>query len=90
MWTPPTKSAAAKATTRRNRIESKLQNGTLTASTAGVSDVSLKAKFKGEFTRRMQRVARKAGLIHEIQVWDLHHLQAFSGIAIYRLAPGAI
>lgn len=90
MWTPPAKSAAAKATTRRNRIESKLQNGTLTASTAGVSDVSLKAKFKGEFTRRMQRVARKAGLIHEIQVWDLHHLQAFSGIAIYRLAPGAI
>jgi Zn-dependent protease with chaperone function len=86
MWTPPAKSAATKAAHRRYRIESKVQQGLLKAA----SGVSLRAKFKGEFTRRIQRVAHRAGLIHQIQVWDLYRLEAFSGISIYRLAPGPI
>lgn len=89
MWTPPARSAAAAAAQREAKIESKLQNGMLTAAPEGASGVSLRAKFKGEFTRRIQRIARRSGLTHEIQVWDLHRLQAFSGISIYRLV-GAI
>jgi hypothetical protein len=89
MWTPPVKSKATQAAHRRLRIEAKLQNGTLKPSDVS-SGVSLRAKFKGEFTQRMRRIARSAGLTHEIHVWDLHRLQAFSGISIYRLAPGAV
>lgn len=89
MWTPPQRSKATKAAHRRMRIEAKLQSGTLKPSDIA-SGVSLRAKFKGEFTQRMRRIARSAGLTHEIHVWDLHRLQAFSGISIYRLAPGAV
>lgn len=94
MWKPPaktipTKSPATKAAQRRLRIESRVQDGTFKPSMAG-SDISLRARFKGEFTRRILRAATKAGLSHEIQVWDLQRLQGFSGISIYRLAPGAI
>lgn len=94
MWRPPAKaapkkSAAAKATQRRLRIEARVQRGTFKPHMAG-SDISLRARFKGEFTLRMQRAATRAGLSHEIQVWDLQRLRGFSGISIYRLAPGAI
>ncbi len=88
-WTPPPRTDAEKAAHRRWKIESKVQNGTLPPANTE-SGVSLRAKFKGEFTRQMKGVARRAGLLHDFQVWDLQRLQAFSAISIYRLAPGAI
>ena len=88
MWTSPTRTDAAKAAHRRWKVESKLHNGMLKPANA-MPGISLKAKFKGDFTQRIKRIARRAGLAHEIQVWDLHRLQAFSGISIYRLV-GAI
>lgn len=84
MWTSPPRTAAAKAAHRRWKVESRLHNAMLQPANTGPG-VSLKAKFRGEFTQRIQRIARRAGFAHEIQVWDLYRLQAFSGISIYRL-----
>ena len=85
-WSPP-----ARAADKGDRVEAKLQRGVLKRNSG--DGVAFKAKFKSDFTRHMQRVARRAGLAHELRLWDLQRLQVFSGISIYRLVrlvPGPI
>ena len=85
-WSPPTR-----ASDKGDRVEAKLQRGLLKRESG--DGIAFRAKFKSDFTRHLQRVARKAGVAHELRLWDLQRLQVFSGISIYRLVrlvPGAI
>jgi hypothetical protein len=71
--------------------EERLQMGALTVKREPTDPIAFKAKFKADWIRQWKRQARKAGLDHEIQMWDLQQMNFISGpIGFYRLAPGAI
>jgi hypothetical protein len=71
--------------------EERVQLGAVLAIREPTDPIAFKAKFKSDWIRQWKHKTRRAGLDHEIQLWDLQKMNFITGsIGFYRLAPGAI
>ncbi|MEA2452446.1 MAG: heat shock protein HtpX [Actinomycetota bacterium] len=71
--------------------EERLQKGVIMARREPTDPIAFKAKFKNDWIKQWKHKVRRAGLDHEIQLWDLQKVNIITGsIGFYRLAPGAI
>lgn len=88
-WSPK-----ERAEHRRGLKEQRLQRGAIRVSAPEPpTGVSFKEKFKSDWVKHWQQKARRAGLTHEMQMWDIHPINVFSnsfGFYRLRLVPGAI
>ena len=88
-WAP-----GEKAAHRRVPKEERLQQGVIRVAVPEPSTgVSFKERFKSDWVKHWQRKARRAGLTHEMQMWDIQPINVFSNsFGFYRLelVPGAI
>jgi hypothetical protein len=88
-WSP-----GERAAQRRDLKEERLQRGAIRiAAPEPSTGVSFKEKFKSDWVKHWQRKARRAGLTHEMQMWDIQPINVFSNsFGFYRLelVPGAV
>jgi hypothetical protein len=85
-WAP-----GERAAFRQMSKEERLQRGAIMAKREPTDPIAFKAKFKNDWIERLRHQAKRAGLEHEAQWWDLEQVNVIgSSIGFYRLAPGAI
>jgi Zn-dependent protease with chaperone function len=88
-WSP-----RERAEHRRALKEERLQQGAIrVAAPEPPTGVSFKERFKSDWVKHWQHKVRRAGLTHEMQLWDIHPVNVFSNsFGFYRLelVPGAI
>jgi heat shock protein HtpX len=85
-WAPGERTAF-----REMSKEQRLQRGAIMARREPTDPIAFKAKFKEDWFRHWQRKTKRAGLGHEVLLWDFQQVNLIGGsFGLYRLAPGAI
>jgi Zn-dependent protease with chaperone function len=85
-WAP-----GERAAFRELSKEQRLQRGVIMARREPTDPIAFKAKFKEDWFRHWQRKTKRAGLGHEVLLWDFQQVNLIGGsFGLYRLAPGAI